>query len=112
MTTKREKIDNTQLLKDTGLKIRHFHKLDQYGYSRPRDLTIAYKEGRSTLEIATSVVHPSDCFSRKVGTKLACEAFQAGHTIRVPKAIDFQHGWGEDTPFLSSAHQTLRLMFG
>jgi hypothetical protein len=103
---KREKIDNTQLLKDTGLKIRHFHTVDRYGYSRPRNLTVAFKEGRSTLEIATAVVHPSDCFSRKVGTKLACEAFCDGHRIVVPKALDF----GENRP--ASANETLRLIFG
>ena len=109
---KAPKIDNTQLLKETGVKIRHFHTIDRFGYNRPRNLTVAFKEGRSTLEIATAVVHPSDCFSRKMGTKLACEAFQAGRTVRVPKALDFEHDWSEDKPVLASAQKTLALMFG
>lgn len=107
--TKREKIDNTQLLKETGLKIRHFHTgADRFGYPRMRNLTIAFKEGRTNLEIATAVVHPSDCFSRKVGTKLACEAFQKGHTIKIPKIGDF---YG-DPHKPASAQLTLLTMFG
>lgn len=106
---KREKIDNTELLKETGLKIRHFHTgTDRFGYPRMRNLTVAYKEGSTNLEIATAVVHPSDCFSRKIGTKLACEAFKAGHTVHIPKIGDF---FG-DPHKPASANLTLLTMFG
>ena len=105
----REKIDNTQLLKDTGLRIRHFHTVDRFGYPRLRDLTVAYKEGRNTVEIATAVVHPSDCFSRKMGTKTACENFVAGKTVVVPKVEDMQ-SLRMSQP--ASAHYTLLAMFG
>lgn len=105
----KEKINNTQLLKDTGLKIRHFHTgSDRFGYPRMRNLTIAFREGSHNLEIATAVVHPADTFCKKIGTKLAVEAFQAGKTVHIPKIGDFL-----DDPFRpASAQLTLLTMFG
>ena len=81
MKTKKEQIDNTQLLKDTGLRIRHYN-VNRVGI---RPMTVAYREGSSTIEIATSIVHPLDKFCRKMGTKLAVEAFLAGKVTRLPK---------------------------
>jgi hypothetical protein len=106
----REKIDNTQLLKDTGLRILHIRKnsRDFPDNTAVRDMTIAFREGNSVIEIATAVVHPSDCFTRKIGTKLAVEAFLAGRTIHVPKMLDY----GYETLRSASAIRSLCLMFG
>lgn len=77
----RERINNTQLLADNPtLRVRHFH---QVGNSR--SMTVAYREGHSTIEIATAVVNPVDCFCRKMGTKLAIEHFLAGKVVIIPK---------------------------
>lgn len=106
---KREKINNTQLLKDTGLKIRHFHRgTDRFGYPRMRNLTVAFREVGHNIEIATAVVHPSDCFCKKIGTKLAVEAFQAGKRVSIPKIGDFLG----DPRKPASAQLTLVNMFG
>ena len=109
LKAKHEKIDNTQRIKDAGVRIRHFHTTDRFGYPRMRDLTVAFKEGRNTIEIATAVVHPSDCFSRKMGTKTAVENFVAGKTVLIPKTEDIQ---APKIGIPTSAHNTLLSMFG
>ena len=102
----REHIDNTQLLKDTGLRVRHIRStVNGLNSSSTRDVTIAFRDGNNVLEIATSVVNPVDCFSRKVGTKLAVENFLAGKTVRVPKVLDM---YGRK----ASAITSLNFMFG
>lgn len=74
------KINNTQLLSDTGLSIIHINRV---GFGR--SMTIAYKGTSKTMvELATAITHPDDTFSRKAGTKQAVAAFTAGRTIRVP----------------------------
>lgn len=102
MKQKKERIDNTQLLKDTSLRIRHYN-LDTHGV---RAMTVAFREGSSTIEIATAIVHPKDKFCRKVGTKLAVESFVAGNVIKVPRAASFFTAKG------LGAIRTLDIMFG
>ena len=107
----KERIDNTQLLKDSGCRVRHIRKnddMDNPGSTSTRDVTIAYKDGGSVLEIATAVVHPNDKFCRKVGTKLAVESFLSGKTVRVPKSLGFS--FRERRP--ASPIATLNSMFG
>jgi hypothetical protein len=108
--TPKEKIDNTQLLKDTGLRIRHIRRNSREfpDSTATRDVTIAYRDGGDTIEIATAVVHPNDCFSRKMGTKLAVEGFQAGKVTRIPKTIDY----GMGSLVKASALRTINLLFG
>jgi len=92
--TPREKINNSGILADTGIRIMHF--LPQYGvYSkdyynhfpkvlRRRGMTVAYIATGGLVEVATAVCHPRDTFTKKVGTKLAVEAFLAGQTVLLP----------------------------
>lgn len=102
---KTPKINNTDLLKQTGLRIRHFHGTDRFGYPRMREMTVAYIEKRGRLEIATAVVHSQDRFCRKMGTKQAIENFLAGKTVTVPAAQDLY----ADKP-MKAAHPNITLM--
>lgn len=90
-----EKINNSALLAGTDARIVHIRKneaiqlqegqepLDQLLANR--ELTIAYKRhGNNIVEIATAITHSQDTFTKKIGTKLACEHFNAGQTVRVP----------------------------
>jgi len=86
--TKADKIDNTQLLADTGLSIVHVNNIGDD--DKPRSMTIAYKGSDRLVEIATSVTHPQDRFCRKIGTKLAVENFQAGKKVRIAVPIFWQ----------------------
>lgn len=53
-----------------------------------RGVTIAYRKPNmknpKILEIATAVLHNSDSFTKKIGTRTAIEYFVAGRTINVP----------------------------
>lgn len=55
-----------------------------YQGRRFKGVTIAFIRGGKTIEIATSVVHPSDVFTKKVGTKNAIERFNDGRTVVLP----------------------------
>lgn len=82
-------INNTAILADNKLQVVHIRNVAEGG----RDMTIAFRppHGKEyNLEIATSIVHPRDSFDRKIGTKLAAEAFLAGRTIRVPRDPTFE----------------------
>lgn len=106
----KEKIDNTQLLNDSGLRIRHIRK-NGPGFPdscSTRDLTVAYREGNSVIEISTAVVHPNDKFNKKMGTKLAIESFNAGKVVRIPKTVDYQG----NSLRPATALRTINLMFG
>jgi hypothetical protein len=87
---KKDKINNTQLLADTGLSIIHVNRV---GYGR--SMTIAYKGSKTMIELATAITHPDDTFSRKAGTKQAVSAFTAGRTVRVPVDTVWQGRTGE-----------------
>lgn len=80
------KIDNTQILADTGLRVIHFNRID----FNDRSMTLAYKGTDRLVEIATAVTHPNDRFCRKIGTKTAVEAFLAGKTVRLPVPREWQ----------------------
>lgn len=90
-TEPKEKINNTELLKETGLKIVHINNIEQNRHYESivlRSMTIAYQQiNRSHIKLATSVCHKSDEFSKKRGTKVAVENFKKGNTIIVPIAF-------------------------
>lgn len=49
-----------------------------------RGMTLAYVQKGGRIEVATSVTHRSDSFTKKVGTKTAIEHFHAGKTVFLP----------------------------
>jgi hypothetical protein len=72
--------NNGELLKLHELKIIHFRPTDNRN-----GMTIAFKQAnRNVIEVATSIVHPFDTFTKKVGTRLAIEAFVGGRTAFLP----------------------------
>lgn len=83
---------NGELLKANELRVMHFRPNRTH-----RGFTIAYKrKNRNVVEIATSIVHTNDTFTKKVGTRLAVEAFVAGRTTYLPipsgcKQTDLTH---------------------
>lgn len=92
----RIRIDNTEAIADAGVKIIHF------SYGKEGGMTVAYRQnGRKsrTIEIATAVTHPKDTFTKKIGTRLAVERFEAGETVFIPN-------------FEGNAFQTIQYMFG
>jgi hypothetical protein len=52
--------------------------------ARPRGMSVAYKDKGTRIEFATSVQHGADAFTKKIGTKVAIEHFDAGKTVTVP----------------------------
>ena len=79
----KERINNTQLLADSGLRIVHIHPDNCVN---GRGMTFAYRPGRgnSVVEVSTAIVNRGDTFSRKIGTKTAIEHFLAGKTVFMP----------------------------
>lgn len=79
-TTHDGKVNNGNLLTEHNLKVMHFRP----GYDLP-GMTVAYREvNRNVIEIATAITHPNDCFTKKIGTRCAVEAFISGRTAFVP----------------------------
>ena len=72
-------IDNGPLLAETGLRVVHFNRVGE-----GRSMTVAFKATSSIIEVATAITHPDDLFVKKIGTKTAVGAFQAGKTVRIP----------------------------
>lgn len=78
----REKIDNSKIVdefRQIGGKILHVQ-----GSNRSMTLAFIPKNGR--VEVATSIVHRNDTFTKKIGTKLAIESFHSGKFIALPIA--------------------------
>ena len=76
-----EKINNTQLLADTGLRVIHRVPMETHG----RGMTIAFRPTtKPVVEISTAILKNGDTFSKKMGTKTAVENFQKGRTVFVP----------------------------
>jgi hypothetical protein len=76
------KVNNGELLAKHGLQVMHFHP----GIGLP-GMTVAYRvpfRSSNVLEIATAITHPNDTFTKKIGTRIAVEAFVAGRTAYVP----------------------------
>ena len=88
------KINNAKVLADNGLSIVHINRVGE-----GRSMTIAFKGSRNIIEIATSITHPDDQFSRKVGTQKAVEAFLIGKKVRVPMPPFWQ---GEQAAFIKT----------
>ena len=74
-------IDNTKIVEDfrlRGGRILHVH--DPLG----RGMTLAFIPRSGRVEVATSVQHRNDSFTKKIGTKTAIEHFDAGKTVNLP----------------------------
>jgi hypothetical protein len=94
-------VNNGELLAFHDLKVVHIHPSQ---YRKTRGMTIAYQQvNRNVLEIATSIVHPFDTFTKKTGTRLAVEAFVAGRTTYIPIRHEFDK---------NKAINSLRFYFG
>jgi hypothetical protein len=77
------KIDNTALVeafRKEGGGVMHFVP----GKYRRRGMTVAFIPKGSRVVVATSMAHPNDAFSKKMGTKTAIENFAAGKCIVMP----------------------------
>lgn len=86
-----EPIDNTELVlgfRAEGGGILHLRPYKDGNGSWTRGLTTAFKIKGRRVEIATALTHHSDCFTKKMGTKLAIEHFRAGKTITLPISRD------------------------
>lgn len=85
----REKIDNTQLLKESGLRVVHVRPRDKAVYIRAgqqKGMTVAYEpvSGKAVVRISTSLCKRGDTFCKKLGTRQAIENFKKGQVIFVP----------------------------
>lgn len=81
-----EPINNTKLVEDfraAGGRILHINPTKRPG-RKGRCMTIAFVPHNGRVEVATSITHRNDCFTKKIGTKLAIEHFQAGKTVFLP----------------------------
>ena len=75
---KHEKINNSEALERTGLRIIHFN-------NNFAPMTVAYKQiNKSHVKVATAVCHSADTFTKKIGTQIAIKNFEAGNTIILP----------------------------
>jgi hypothetical protein len=80
----KEKINNTNALKDLGLRVMHFNPAE-YGNHDDHPVTVGYRlKNRHTIEITTSICHSQDTFTKKVGTKNVIDNFYKGKTCLVP----------------------------
>ena len=90
-------IDNTALVeafRKEGGGVMHFVP----GKYRRRGMTVAFIPKGSRIVVATSLTHPNDAFSKKMGTKTAIENFAAGKCIVIPCS--------------HKVHETVRRAFG
>lgn len=75
-------IDNTELVRAFGAgggRILHIRP-----YGGRRGMTFAYRQSNSRIEVATSVAHRHDAFTKKVGTQIAINNFLDARTIFLP----------------------------
>lgn len=80
--TTKERIDNTGLLHDSGLRVIHIRPNRALG---GKGMTIAFEPtDKPVVKISTSLCKFGDTFCKKLGTKQAVENFQSGSFIRVP----------------------------
>lgn len=87
VVVKPEPIDNTELVlgfRAEGGHIFHVRPRRRHDNSVTRGMTVAYKIKSGRIEMATSVQHRSDAFTKKIGTKTAIEHFRAEKTVCVP----------------------------
>lgn len=84
-------IDNTELVlgfRAEGGGVLHIRPFRDWDGKWTRGLTAAFKIKGRRVEIATALTHHSDCFTKKMGTKLAIEHFRAGKTVFLPVSRD------------------------
>lgn len=81
--------DNGKLLADNNLSVVHFGPATKIS-PRDRSFTVAFRPTGDLVEVAVSVVHPKDKFTRKIGTRTAVDKFLAGETIKIPVPRHFQ----------------------
>jgi hypothetical protein len=95
--------NNGELLKEHGLKVVHIRP-DSDVFAG-RGMTVAYRDvNRNVIEIATAIVHTTDTFTKKIGTRIAVENFIAGRTVFVRKL--------RNTGYPVSSAESLQLLFG
>ena len=84
-TNTKERINNTDLLKDSGLRVVHIRPGTFFDGSFRKGITIAFEPtDKPVVRIATSLCKFGDTFCKKLGTRQAVENFRSGATIRVP----------------------------
>lgn len=84
---KPEPIDNTELVlafRAEGGNVLHIRPVHYGSGLVSRGMSIAFKVKSGRVELATSLQHRSDSFTKKLGTKTAINHFLAGKTIVVP----------------------------
>lgn len=90
--TSREVINNSALVEEFRLRGgRIYHILpvyDNFSKKWSRGITIAYIRKNGRIEVATSLQHKSDCFTKKMGTRTAITHFNEGKTIFLPANSD------------------------
>lgn len=80
-------IDNTEAVKAfhaQGGRILHIRPLTGY-----RGMTFAFIRKGGRIQFSTAVQHRNDTFTKKVGTQLALEHFNAGQTVFMPVPKDY-----------------------
>lgn len=84
-TEVRERIDNTKLLADSGLRIVHVRPHEGRHFS---GMTVAYHTTDiprpKVVRISAAYCRKGDTFCKKNGTKLAIESYQRGCSIYIP----------------------------
>ena len=91
-TPRPEPINNTELVAEfrrNGGNILHVRPNRVFDSERNRvivtkGVTIAFKKKGNRIVIASALQHTSDCFSKKIGTMLAIEHFEAGKVVSLP----------------------------
>lgn len=86
----REVIDNSEIVnafRKIGGTVLHLAPMRRCtGKSYTRGMTAAFVVKSGRIQIATSIQHRNDVFTRKLGTRTAIEHFNAGKTIDLPLA--------------------------
>lgn len=86
-------IDNTELVqafRDTGGRLLHLRPFT-FDMAPSRGITVAFKIRSGHIEVATSVQHKSDVFTKKLGTRVAIDHFNQGRTICIPNRSGKDH---------------------
>ena len=82
IANKPEPINNTERV--TAFRARGGRIVHLQSFKGGHGMTVAFIPKNSRVELATSVQHRNDSFTKKIGTMLAIEHFNAGKTIVLP----------------------------
>lgn len=86
------------------LRVLHLRYHTDCGIDLYGGMTVAYQwqRGDTYIDIATAICSKQDLFNRKVGNKLATDAFYDNRTIRVPYSRELQSRGITPTTFVRS----------